>query len=76
MTSQVGAARRPLIKDDSVRRVWQAMLAMAESHVRPVPRPMSAETAVEQQWRTMLADARTPQERDEINDVFGRATAA
>jgi hypothetical protein len=31
---------------------------------------------VEAEWQRLLAAASTPQERDEINDVFSRATAA
>jgi len=34
------------------------------------------ESDVTQEWRRLLANATTAQERDEINDVFGRVVAA
>lgn len=40
------------------------------------PEPADARDAyLDDQWQSLLAAASSPAERDEINDVFGRAAA-
>jgi hypothetical protein len=53
-----------------------AMFATLNAALRVEARALSEEGVLRQEWARLLATATSPQERDEINDVFGRAIAA
>lgn len=45
---------------------------MQRTQVPPVARLVADDGAIRRQWVALLAAATSPEERDEINDVFGR----
>jgi hypothetical protein len=51
------------------------MFATLTSQFGSVRRPQSEDDALARDWDRHLAVALSPQERDEINDLFGRAMA-
>lgn len=52
------------------------MLATLTSLFRTEHAPQTEDDALRQEWQRLLATATSGHERDEINDVFGRAVAA